>query len=161
MRSDQWICCLLAALICGCRPAESDATRKMTAQLVSVTGTVLLDGKPLSRVAVNFHPANLADGGEAAVGVTDETGKYALSTSIPGSPQGPVAGALPGEYRVFITKLVMPDGSAVAADVTDADAEAMNARQLLPPKYSHFENSQLKGAVKPEPTVIDFELKGK
>lgn len=152
-------CLLLGLAISGCGAGESDATKKMAGQLVPVTGTITLNDKPLAGVTVNFHVDALAGQGENATGVTDEAGKYTLSTYLPGAAHGPTLGAIPGEYQVTITKLVMPDGSAVPPDIAPADAEEMKAKQLLPAKYSHLERSQLKGTVRQESTVIDFTLK--
>ncbi len=65
--------------------------------LVSVTGTVMQDGKPLADAAVTFLP----DGGNsvalAAEDVTGPEGKYRLLT-------GGRFGAVPGKYHVTVTK---------------------------------------------------------
>ncbi len=55
-------------------------------QFGGVSGTVLLDGKPLAGATVEFSP----EGGSPAYGVTDEDGKYTLlwSADQQGAPIG-------------------------------------------------------------------------
>ena len=146
----------------GCGGTGSGDAQKFTAQLSPVTGMLSLDGKPLAGVMVSYVPDSQAQSeGELATGITDESGKYTLMTFIPGSGSRSADGAVPGAYKVAITKLVMPDGTPVPAETTDADAEALGAKQLLPPKYSSFESTKLTAVVKGEPNTIDFELKSK
>ena len=63
--------------------------------IVPVTGTVLLDGKPLEGAAVLFHPE--ADE-RPAVGITDNLGNFHLTTRTQGD------GGCVGINRVSITK---------------------------------------------------------
>lgn len=74
----------LGAMVClGCGGAEGEPT-------YSVTGVVTLNGAPLEGVAVSFVP----DGsGQSAVGVTDASGKYSLTTRMKDD------GAVIGRYR--------------------------------------------------------------
>lgn len=72
-----------------------------------VTGTVTLDGQPVSDATVAFRPSG---GGRSAYGVTKADGTYELSTLKPGD------GALPGTHKVTIR----------AVDIEkDAEAEAL------------------------------------
>jgi hypothetical protein len=61
----------------------------------SVTGTVTLDGQPLSGAVVVFNPDG---GGQVATGVTNSSGKFTMGTLRQGD------GVRPGKYRVTITK---------------------------------------------------------
>ncbi len=71
---------------------------------VAVTGVVLLDGQPVSGATVAFLPAG--ETGRPATGFTDAQGAFRLTTSGKGD------GALPGDYRVVVTRLEtkVPDG---------------------------------------------------
>jgi hypothetical protein len=72
---------------------------------VPVEGVVLLDGKPLKGALVTFVPE---DGrGRVAAGLSDDDGKFELTTSTSGD------GALPGNYKVTVTVAPPPDPDAV------------------------------------------------
>lgn len=62
--------------------------------LVSVSGVVKLDGKPLAGATVMFNPK--ATGARPAIGVTGQDGVFHLTTFKAKD------GALPGEYKVTI-----------------------------------------------------------
>ena len=70
--------------------------------IVDVTGTVALKGQPVEGVTVNFHPDS---GSRAASGRTDAKGRFTLTTFNPGD------GALPGTYRVSVSKIEDTDPS--------------------------------------------------
>jgi len=147
----------LSVVICGCGSAAEKP--EFASKLVPVTGTVTLNDQPLAGVMVIYQPAKGQAEGENAFGVTDESGKYTLHTSMVGQSMEDSQGAVPGQYKVFIQKLVLPDGSPVGEDITDAEAEEKGARQLLPPKYSSLEETQLTATVGPADTTNDFNLK--
>lgn len=68
-------------------------------ELTIVTGTVTLDGNPLPEANVIFQPQQ----GKTAFAMTDESGKYELMYNQD------VAGAVPGNYIVKITKEKNPE----------------------------------------------------
>src|SRR5262245_18533440 len=69
-----------------------------------VTGTVRVDGKPVPRALVMFHPENPSSMNDtAATATTAEDGTFALST-------GAKTGAKPGKYIVTV---VWPDPNKV------------------------------------------------
>jgi len=149
---------LITLLACGCG-AKDEATVNFIESLVPVTGTVTQKGSPVPGVMViYFADSSSGTSASQASGLTDKDGKYSLLTYVPGSGNKSAPGAVPGDYRVMINKLVMPDGSPIPADTTDADAEALGARQLLPPKYSSDTATRLTAKVGAEPTVNDFAL---
>jgi hypothetical protein len=88
--------CLATGLLAGCTSGSSGT--------IAVTGKVTKGGQPVSGAAVTFQPA--ANDGKAASGTTDASGAYTLTTFVNGD------GALPGSYKVTITKF---PGSAAAA----------------------------------------------
>lgn len=64
--------------------------------VVKVSGTVTLDGTPVEAATVSFRPEGDA---RAASGRTDANGRFQLTTLNPGD------GALPGSYKVSISKV--------------------------------------------------------
>jgi hypothetical protein len=79
---------LAGALFLGCAGSSSGT--------VAVTGKVTKDGQPVSGAAVTFVPT--APDGKPASGTTDDSGSYKLTTFVNGD------GALPGSYKVTVTK---------------------------------------------------------
>jgi hypothetical protein len=80
---------LLAAASSGC--SQSDT--------VPVTGVLTFNGQPAGQAEVMFNPKT----GRIATGVTDDSGRFALSTAKPND------GALPGEYVVTVGEYYPPD----------------------------------------------------
>lgn len=79
--------CLLSVL-CGCGP-----------HTIPVSGVVTIDGKPAEDMLVLFQSASPeATVPQAAYGLTNERGEYALSLS-----EKKKKGVIPGEYAVFIS----------------------------------------------------------
>jgi hypothetical protein len=75
--------------------------------LVGVSGTVTMDGKPLSGASVIFQPVKAEGGADAtwgeAYGKTDSDGRYRLSQVLNDKD-----GAGPGKYRVSIVSGTAP-----------------------------------------------------
>lgn len=132
----------------GCGDAPSDAPK-----LVPVSGTVTLDGKALSRARVVFIPTGDTKG-FGSEGVTDEEGKYTLKGNRGG------AGAVPGTYKVVISKRIMPDGSEVPADDKTPPIDSPAKEKLLP-QYSTPTTSTLTAKVPEAGGTSDFSLKSK
>jgi hypothetical protein len=78
-----------AVLLAGCGKSET----------VPVTGTVTFKGQPAANAEVMFN----AKQGRLATGVTDESGKFTLSTAKPND------GAMPGEYVVTLAEYYPPE----------------------------------------------------
>lgn len=121
---------------------------------VKVKGIVALDSQPLSNAMVYFVPMGGVEMGTGATGVTDASGVFELVT-VKGT--GKQSGAIPGEYRVSISRLVGPDGTAIApnADVPPAD---LGAVESLPPRYSDVMMTELKASVPAQGGTIDFRM---
>ncbi len=75
-------------------------------KLVDVSGTVTLDGQPLSNVIVTFVPIG---GGLSSSGVTDEAGHFRLSCSLG-------RGALLGQHRVYVQSQAASPGDVIIPD---------------------------------------------
>lgn len=140
---------------CGGAPDQPD----FVSDLVPVSGTIKLNGEPLAGVMVNYFPQGPQGGGQPAYGLTNESGQYTLQTQMAGQAEKQTSGALPGQYLVYISKLILPDGSGVPEGLSDAEAEEKGAKQLLPAKYSSPTQSSLKATVNQGETTVDFELK--
>jgi hypothetical protein len=124
-----------------------------------VTGTVTLNGQPVSGASVSFAPSGK---GAAAVGKTDASGKFTLKTL--GQD-----GAAAGDYMVGITKHEYADagkgsgagtGSAeMPADYKGGDAKVSEAKNALPEKFENPATSTLKATVTEDPAKNVFEFK--
>lgn len=83
-----------------------------THETVSVSGVVLMEGKPVPYVEVAFESGNKP----AAFGITDENGRYELATRRYG------AGVLPGDYTIKIhpVKASANDGKGTTMEIPEA-----------------------------------------
>lgn len=116
-------------------------------ELVEVTGTVTLDGKPLSNAVIYFLP-NLDKGtkGPTASAVLDAEGKYRLSS--PGGKSGVIKG------HHFVTLICQENG---VREVEPNVFVRIEGKCLLPARYSYEKTSKLVAEVAKSDT-IDFEL---
>ena len=94
--------------------------------LVPVSGTVKLDGKPAEGVLVSFVPSGSTTG-QGASAVTDAEGKYALVHNAMQKP-----GIAVGDYTVQLTKWVLPDGSPLPKDKAP---HMVNAKNMIPERW--------------------------
>lgn len=111
----------------------------------TVTGTVKLDGKPLSSGGVTFHPVGT---GASVTGQIDANGSYALST-------GDEGGLVPGDY---VATVVATEEAATPTDNSKAPAPP---KLITPPIYGDQGQSPLKYQVKDGSNTIDIELTSK
>ncbi|NOX55776.1 MAG: carboxypeptidase regulatory-like domain-containing protein [Planctomycetes bacterium] len=132
-------------------------------ETVDVSGTVLLDGKPLAGAEVYFISP---DGKFVGFGETGSDGKYTL-----------VQGAVPGKNKVYISKIeideselnpeegIDPEQMAAAAEAgggEEAGEEGGGSKQLLPASYSDPEKTKLTFDVPAGGTSeADFQLTSK
>ena len=138
------ICLILAMLsfstLASCGSSDSD--------LKPATGEVKYKGQPLAGATIRFVPAGTT-GGFGGSGKTDANGNYEI-TYVRGGK-----GLLPGEYRVTVSKRVMPDGSAPPENVEPIDSPA---GETLPRHYSDEAATQLTKTVLAEGGTINFDL---
>ncbi len=148
---------IAAALASGCgggQGTKGPATYK-------VTGTVTLNGQPVSGASVTFAPSGK---GGPAVGKTDASGQYTLRS-------GAQEGAAAGQYLVGISKYEYADAGKAAggtgtgsaempADYKPDDTGGGGGKNALPAKYESPAGSGLKATVTEEAgkSVIDFKL---
>lgn len=109
---------LLGSLIvAGCSSRTGPKT-------VEATGKVSQDGDPLSGATVVFHPAEGSKNTLACQAITDDEGRFALSTYAGGGKFSP--GIAPGQYLITITRL----------DTKAIRTTQMPPKNLLPKKYA-------------------------
>ena len=116
-----------------------------------MTGTVTLDGKPLSGIAVVFQP----ESGRPARGMTNAEGKYELTyiRQTKGTKVGP--------NRVEIAP--SEDGEVEENESSDEESQAAKPAKSGKPKIPARYNvqSELKADVKAGQNTFDFNLESK
>jgi len=151
---------LLLFTVAGCSGAEGDAGR---APVHEVSGKVTLGGKPLTDAVVTFSPKGQYP---AAVGRTDSSGTFTLTTYEPGD------GAAAGDYVVLVVKEPRSSGDpapahgahggpASSGNPAAAHAQARkNAPQSeVPAKYGLTDQSGLAATVTDDgDNTFNFDL---
>jgi hypothetical protein len=127
------ICCFgfICLFLTGC--SETQPTR------VPVSGTVLIDGKPLTFGKIRFVPENGRPSSSAVL--SDGTFDLA-STTLSDRPVQ--AGVLPGKYRIEVS----------AIEVINEDT----IRRHTPKKYTSFRSSGLNATIEEATTDLVIEL---
>ncbi|MEK6261563.1 MAG: carboxypeptidase regulatory-like domain-containing protein [Planctomycetota bacterium] len=121
---------------------------------VPAKGTVTVDDKPLAKALVYFVPDGAKVKGPGSSAITDESGNYELVTVISGKSK---PGAIPGNYRVWISSLVGPDGKLIVPDGVTPPAN-LAAREVLPERFSSPMTSELKAVVADKGGTFDFKV---
>lgn len=151
--------CLMCIMLAG---GCGGGAPPLPSGIVAVTGTVTLDGEPVSGAIVTFVPVQISGGGGAGVGaasgMTDSTGKYSLI-----GYEGRANGTMPGSYRVKISRLTRADGSIVIPGPDDSPMQLLvsGAKEQLPEKYSSDIRTTLVATVDPKGSPVDFKLSSK
>jgi len=127
---------VLSLCFLGCSGGPDDAP-----ETIPVTGTVTLDGAPLSDARVTFIP----DGsGQAASGPTDAEGKFTLKTNgLDGAPAG--------KYKVSVS-------SSAPEPMPGVDDEE-SSQSAIPAKYSNADESGFTADVSAGSNDFTFDLK--
>jgi hypothetical protein len=153
---------LISVVLSGCGGSNFPKTYK-------VNGTVVQGGKPVDGALVTFLST---EGGKSAIGSTNAKGEFKLSTF------GPSDGALPGSYKVTITKTSGPPPAAspalqpgviasgdIAADYAPPSSNVGAAssggtpKNALPAKYASDSTSGLIATVmENDNNKFDFDL---
>ena len=112
---------LVAGWSTGCGPAAPPPE-----ELVPVSGTVRVGGKPQGGVRVMFLPEG-ETGGMGGVGVTDDTGRYTLMhrTQKEGVPAG--------KYAVVFSRFLTADGKPVPPETSPYMS---GGRESIPAQWS-------------------------
>ncbi len=128
----------IVVLSMGCSKAPTGPKK------VPAGGKVTYKNAPVEGATVSF----LSDGKTpTAVAITDASGEFALATSVSGD------GAVPGTYRVAVTKIIGPPVKSTGSMSMDDAAKAASApaqKQVspIPEKYNSVESSGLQFTVK-------------
>ncbi len=124
-------------VLAGCGGSKYDTAE--------VSGTVRVNGKPKSDMAVTFQPMG---GGMASVGVTGPDGRYTLEFYDSGD-----SGAVVAKHRVVIRTHRRSNTEDTSSDVSNP-----SLRDPLPQRYN--DNTELTMEVPAEGTdSADFDLK--
>jgi len=126
-----WSLLALSVFVVGCGKGE------LRVGAVPVSGLVLLDNQPAPGVTVSFSPDD-PKVGRAAVGTTDSSGRFTLTTKVAGD------GAVPGSYTVLITKtaatasgnVAWKDPRSTGGKLSDEDMKAVMEGMKGGPKSS-------------------------
>lgn len=118
---------------------------------VPVQGKLTAKGDPVEGAYVQFIPAGDTRG-EGGMGRTDRDGNFSLEGA-----RG-VKGLAPGEYKVRVSRLVLPDGKPLPWGATEADNPG--CRESIPPPYSTPE-STLAATVPESGGTINVEIPAK
>lgn len=150
---------LLAALV-GLAGCQTQDTRNLPAT-VQAGGYVYLDGQPLDGAVLVFVPED--PNGYAAQGVSKSNGYFELQAFEKKK------GAVPGRYKVQVSKTVEMSAQEAAAQGGGKDAEhtaegkgAVFYRNILPKKYASIATSGLTAEIPPTGTrELKIELSSK
>jgi hypothetical protein len=156
-----WVSMLTLSMLIGCGSSDLPKTYK-------VTGTVKLNGAPVEGAIVTFLSSEKK---KDAVGSTNAKGEFKLSTFGPGD------GALPGSYKVTISKpdrpaappaTTPPPGVIASGEISESYVPPTNSpgnmkdsgpKNLLPAKYASDQTSGLVATVaENDQNKFDFEL---
>ena len=143
----------LCAVITGCGGGD-DAYKKARPKTVSSTGTITYNGQPLGFATIVLEPQ--VEGGVAAMGRSDGQGHFYVN-AFPPDP-----GAVPGTYRVSVTKMEAPKQANPDPASHDAPAEEEPAGpiSLIPPEYGESATSGLTLEIPAEGSeTLKLELK--
>lgn len=136
---------MCAGLVAGC--SSSAAAPAIPSAIV--TGSVLLDGKPVIGAQVAFVPIENTKG-FGGMAVTNEAGSFTIDKS-----GGPGATGLPeGKYRVTVTPIQLPEDPTLAAEFNVPPGAVTS----LPKSYATPENTPLEAMVTPGVGPITLEL---
>ncbi len=140
----RWAClgCVCAALaLAGCSAGQEPT--------YPVSGTVTLEGQPVSGGTIFFRPAS----GPLATGAIDSQGHFELTTYAQGD------GAVAGKHAIALGP---PDKtftvSAEELELPD-DPEALRQTVPFPARYLSFESSELSADIERQPNRMAFELR--
>jgi hypothetical protein len=134
-------------LSAGCKPAGPDYK---ALNLVSVTGQVTIDGRPLADVIVRFE----GPPGRFAEGKTDAAGNFRLmyDSNQPGCTRGAKV------VRITLAAIT-EEGYLEESPLEGADGQVVKPVQAIPAAYNTA--SILTADVSPENPTFRFELKSR
>ena len=148
------LCGILSVCVAGC--SSSDDKTADRPQRTAVSGQVMFQGNLVAGASVILSP--VGSGGKAASGVTDESGKYSLTTYESGD------GAIPGEYQVMVLKVKAEQNTAPSEESADykgppvVSIKTPGPEHLIPAKYGNIATSGLRATVPAEGKLTDLNF---
>ena len=141
------IALLSAGLATGCGADTSHLPRTVPAR-----GVVTLDGKPVDGAQVVLIPSG--EGATGAYGTTDASGRFSLRA------YDEKEGAIPGEYKVQVSKTVQVKVEGAPGSLDGGDPVRFD--YAVPARYTSAQSSGLTATI-PESGATDlrFELASK
>ncbi len=121
---------------------------------VSVNGQITVKGVPLESGSIHFVPT-ASTPGEGGMARTDKDGHYTLIDC-----RSRQKGVAPGEYRVWITRWVLADGSLLGPDtpLSGARGDLIEVKESLPKPYSSPTDTPLHCTVPPAGGVVNIDV---
>lgn len=116
-----------------------------------VEGEVVLDGKAVEGATVSFSPTDAS--GLPALGKTDASGRFNLTSTRGGTPNG---GAVVGRYAVSVSKIGYDLGGKQPP--ADGDYSGVPVRHFVPAAYGEASSSGLSAEVARGRNSFRFEL---
>ena len=108
-----------------------------------VEGVVTLDGEPVTRAMVSFHPTD----DRASVGFTDNEGHYELQYIRN------VKGAVIGQHKVTISTRIDRED-----DPPTSEFGGNGREETMPPKYLDRRKTELSATIESGSNKVDFKL---
>lgn len=136
-----WTCALLVA---GCGDGDGRG-------LVPVKGRVTVKGQPLDGAVVTFLAPPWQRGNLGARGVSDGTGAFAVIGSRLGK-----SGALPGDYRVTLSRMVDAEGKPLA--LSGGNPDSPGTYESIPAAFASAEKTTLTATVPPKGGPVEIDL---
>jgi hypothetical protein len=140
IRNRIWLFSIVVILVAGCSSGHGTA---------GVTGMVLYKDQPVEGATVIFHPQGDAATSKPAQGKSEAGGQFRVTTYF--GPTDQPTGALPGEYKVTVTKIDEPQG------VFDPHKDPP-PKNHLPVKYMNPVKSPLNVTIKPGSNEVELKL---
>jgi len=141
---------LVLLLVCGCGAPKAP-------EIIPVTGSLTINGKPLAKATVKFLPVADGLGGNfTASGVTDEEGKFTLA--LPGDKG---SGCYACETKVLVTEGPLPPGSrddTAKGDLLARKYTASLKNRPIPQIYRRIGTTPISVVVSADENHFDFEL---
>src|SRR4051812_43210164 len=134
--------CLSLSFLTGCNPGGSNLPRTVPA-----LGVVTLDGKPVDGAQVVLVPAG--EGTTGASAVTNASGHFSLRAYEEKD------GAIPGEYKVQVSKTIQVKVEGAKGSVDGGDP--VRFEYGVPAKYTGFKTSGLSVSI-PDTGNKDIKL---
>jgi|YNPMSStandDraft_1061717.scaffolds.fasta_scaffold01314_3 hypothetical protein len=136
--------------------------RKVSFKTYPTKVTITQKGQPLADASVTLHP--LDPNGRGAQGKTDASGVAVMKSFGEGGAMA--EGAMPGKYKVLVSKVLVPAGATAtegsdydAAQSASADPYASAPKPLLPPKYNSWQQTPFECEVKEGgPNEFTFDI---